>query len=108
MKIVSQVGKGGMGTVYKARQTNLNRVVALKVISREALQDEEMTRRFFREAEIMANLPENNRVVRVFEMDKAGNVPFYAMEYIPYSLANHVGEYGRQDGTRGRDRGSFP
>ena len=108
LKIVSQIGKGGMGTVYKARQTNLNRVVALKVISREALQDEEMARRFFLEAEIMANLPENNHVVRVFEMDKAGNVPFYAMEYIPYSLANHVGEYGRQDGTRGRDGGKRP
>ncbi len=108
LKIVSQIGKGGMGTVYKARQTNLNRVVALKVISREALQDEEMTRRFFLEAEIMANLPDNSHVVRVFEMDKAGNVPFYAMEYIPYSLANHVGEYGRQDGTRGRDGGKRP
>ena len=101
-KIVSKIGAGGMGTVYKAIQTNLNRVVALKTISKKALNDQEWTQRFFLEAEIMANLPDNNHVVHVFDMEKEGDLPFYAMEYIPHSLARHVGEYGPQDETRVR------
>ncbi|BBM84235.1 serine/threonine protein kinase [Candidatus Uabimicrobium amorphum] len=74
-----ELGRGGMGVVYKALDTNLNRYVALKIIRGDNAQQEDIMR-FMRESKAVAQLDHPN-IVRIFEM---GKVPenYYTMEYI--------------------------
>jgi WD40 repeat protein/tRNA A-37 threonylcarbamoyl transferase component Bud32 len=79
--VLEQVGEGGMGVVYKARQTRLNRVVALKlVLGRHA--DPKEWARFRAEAVAMAAVRHPN-VAQVFEAGEHDRRPFLAMEYLP-------------------------
>jgi WD40 repeat protein len=71
-----------MGIVYRARRTQDNRVVALKVILPERLSDPEIVRRFRREALAAARLSHPN-VVSVYESDQEGDIHYIAMEYVP-------------------------
>ena len=91
-EIVEQIGEGGMGTVYKAVLPTLKKTVALKVLSDFCARDEELLARFKREARIMAALPDYSHVVQVYDLDAAEGKWFYTMEYIPLSLAEHIGE----------------
>ena len=91
-EIVEKIGEGGMGTVYKAVQPTLKKVVALKVLSDFCARDEELLARFKREARIMAALPDYAHVVQVYDLDVAEGKWFYTMEHIPFSLAEHIGE----------------
>src|SRR5262245_2724855 len=68
-EIVSELGRGGMGVVYKARQTCLNRVVAIKMILADAYAGPEEQARFRREAEAVARLQHPN-IVQVYEIDE--------------------------------------
>ena len=81
--IEGQVGQGGMGTVYRARDTNLGRLVALKVI-RAGADDGPgagAVARFLREAKLGASLTHPNIVV-VYEAGAFGDVPYLAMEWV--------------------------
>jgi WD40 repeat protein/tetratricopeptide (TPR) repeat protein len=84
-EILSELGKGGMGVVYKARQSALNRVVALKLIAFHLEQlgagREEVVRRFRLEAEAIARLSHPN-VVQVFEVGDLAGVPYLALEFV--------------------------
>jgi len=88
-KIVSELGRGGMGIVYKAEDTKLDRTVAIKVLPASALSNEEDRARFYREAKAAAAL-HHPHIASVFEIDEAipdGESkeelrPFIAMEYI--------------------------
>ena len=91
-EIMEKIGEGGMGTVYKAILPTLNRIVALKVLSKQCAEDREFVERFLREARIMAALPDYNHVVQVFDLDRFEDGYFYTMEYIPRSLAHALGE----------------
>ncbi|HTU23654.1 MAG TPA: serine/threonine-protein kinase [Gemmataceae bacterium] len=81
-EILSELGRGGMGIVYKARQTQCDRLVALKVFRKERLAHPEALRRFRREAQAAARLSHPNIVV-VYESDQDGDTHFLAMEYVP-------------------------
>ncbi len=79
-KIIEKLGEGGMGVVYKAEDTKLERTVALKFLSLTAIGDEEK-KRFKREAKAAASLNHPN-IATVFAIDEADDQTFIAMEYI--------------------------
>ena len=80
-EIKSELGRGGMATVYKAVQKNLNRTVALKVIHQNLLHDTEFVSRFLREAQLSASLSHRG-IVTVYDVGSVGSVHFIAMEYL--------------------------
>ncbi|HJZ56319.1 MAG TPA: serine/threonine-protein kinase, partial [Gemmataceae bacterium] len=80
-RILSEVGRGGMGVVYRARDTRLNRVVALKMVHGEAAAPRALIR-FLAEAEAVAAI-KHPHVVQVYECGEANGRPFLALEYLP-------------------------
>ena len=81
LEILHLVGHGGMGAVYLARQTNLDRMVALKVLSPRLGNDPSFTERFTREARTLARLSHPN-IVTVFDYGQTERFHFLIMEYV--------------------------
>jgi len=81
MEILELIGQGGMGAVYKARQPSLDRLVAVKVLPREAGHDPAFAERFSREARALARLSHPN-IVAVHDVGKAGDFYYFVMEYV--------------------------
>ena len=79
--IVDKLGEGGMGVVYKARDTHLDRFVALKVLPPEKVSDPDRKRRFVQEAKAASALNHPN-IVTIHDIDQAAGVDFIAMEYV--------------------------
>lgn len=80
-QISEKLGEGGMGIVWKARDTHLDRFVALKTLSPERLVDPERKRRFVQEAKSASALNHPN-IVHIYDIADADGVPFIAMEYV--------------------------
>ena len=80
-EIREKLGEGGMGVVYKARDTRLNRPVAIKVLPADKVASPERKRRFIQEAQAASALNHPN-VVTIYEIDRAAGVDFIAMEYV--------------------------
>lgn len=80
-ELLEQIGKGGMGTVWKARDTGTGEVVALKVLHDMYVDDAEYVARFEREVDIARKIDHPN-VVKVLGYGKRGGVPYVAMEYV--------------------------
>jgi serine/threonine protein kinase len=80
-ELTSLVGEGGMGRVYLARDTKLNRMVALKVLSRERMNIPRAINRFHREARVGAQLQHEN-LVRIYDQGEANGHHFLVMEFI--------------------------
>ncbi|MEO2034091.1 MAG: serine/threonine-protein kinase [Planctomycetaceae bacterium] len=80
-QVVREVGRGGMGVVYEARQISLNRQVALKVLPFSAVLDQRQLERFKTEAQAAAGLHHGN-IVPVFHIGHERAVHYYAMQYI--------------------------
>jgi serine/threonine protein kinase len=78
-EITQRIGAGGMGVVYRARDTRLNRDVALKVLPADSVADPERKRRFVQEARAASALNHPN-IVSVFDIDEADGVEFITME----------------------------
>ena len=76
-----ELGRGAMGVTYKATDTNLHRVVALKVISPQYVGDESTRQRFVREARAAASLRHEN-IASVFHLGSTDPGYFYAMEFV--------------------------
>lgn len=81
LQILEYIGSGGMGMIYKARQAQLDRVVALKILSPELRRDEAFADRFSREAQALAKLHHSN-IVSIFDFGEAGGYYYLLMEYV--------------------------
>jgi len=80
-RILKEIGKGGMGVVYKAEDTKLHRTVAIKALSAELVGDEKARTRFLREARAASAIDHPN-ICTVYEVNEAEDVLFFVMQYI--------------------------
>lgn len=80
-EIVRQLGEGGMGTVYLARDVQLGRLIALKTLRRDTVRNPETVRRFAREARAVSALNHPN-ILTVYEFGQEADVHFIASEYV--------------------------
>ena len=91
-ELLEEIGRGGMGVVYKARQISLNRIVAVKMILPSRLVSERDVERFHREAELAASLTHPG-IVRVYEIGLHRDQHYFSMEYVEGSnLAEKSGD----------------
>jgi len=81
-EIISELGQGGMGTVYHARDPRFQRDVAIKVLPREFLHDVQFSARFDREAQTIAAL-EHPNILPVYDFGDQDGQPFLVMRYLP-------------------------
>ena len=89
-ELIEPIAKGGMGIVYKARQRNLNRIVAIKMILAGQFADQTDIDRFYAEAEAAAALSHPN-IVAIHEIGEVQGQHFFSMDYIEgQSLADLV------------------
>src|SRR5437868_3248507 len=80
-EIIEMLGRGGMGVVYKARDTHLDRFVAIKVLPLEKVADAGRKRRFVQEAKAASALNHPN-IVHIYDIADAEGIQFIAMEYV--------------------------
>ena len=81
LEILELLGQGGMGMVYKARQPQLDRFVALKILSPDLSRDPAFAERFVREAKALGRLNHPN-IVGVYDFGQAGEFYYFIMEYV--------------------------
>jgi serine/threonine-protein kinase len=79
-EILGELGRGGMGVVYKARQIGLDRIVALKVVLHAGHAGSDARTRFQNEARAIARLQHSN-IVAIHDIGDAGGAPYFSMEY---------------------------
>jgi eukaryotic-like serine/threonine-protein kinase len=93
-EILSPLGSGGMGEVYKARDPRLNRDVAIKVLSESVARDPDRVARFQREAQSIAALNHPN-IVTIYSVEEAAGVLFLTMELVEGQPLDHlIGAHG--------------
>jgi serine/threonine protein kinase len=80
-QVLEKLGEGGMGVVYKARDTHLDRLVALKVLPPEKVVDPERKRRFVQEAKAASALNHPN-IITIHDINQENGLDFIAMEYV--------------------------
>jgi serine/threonine protein kinase len=89
-EILSALGAGGMGEVFRAPDTKLGREVAIKVVSEEFFRDEERLRRFQREAKILASLNHPN-IASIYGLEQSDEAHFLVLELVPVeTLAERI------------------
>jgi serine/threonine protein kinase len=80
-RILEKIGAGGMGVVYRAQDTHLDRNVAIKVLPVEAVADPERERRFVQEAKSASALNHPN-IIHIYDIDRTDGSEFIAMEFV--------------------------
>src|SRR5688572_370770 len=89
-EVLSLLGAGGMGEVYRARDTKLTRDVAIKVLSAAVADDPERIARFQREAQLLAALNHPN-IAAIYGLEREGNTQFLVLEIVEgETLADHL------------------
>ena len=88
-RVEHELGHGGMATVYLAVQENLNRNVAIKVLSPVLLADKQFIHRFLQEAEMAANLRHAN-IIPIYDVGRSGDFNYIVMEYMEGSLKDKL------------------
>ena len=98
-RVLALLGEGGMGAVYKAQHTHMDRLVALKVIRPALVKHPASLKRFEQEVRAAARLTHAN-IVTAYDADRAGSLHFLIMEFVEgQSLADYL---------HGRDRSHWP
>ncbi len=80
-QLLEVLGKGSMGTVFKARQLSMNRLVAMKILRPKLAANGDFLERFQREAHLAAKFSSNN-VVQAIDVGSAGSIQYFVMEYV--------------------------
>ncbi|GAA5505247.1 serine/threonine-protein kinase [Novipirellula caenicola] len=94
LEIIELIGAGGMGAVYKARQSGLDRMVALKILPEELGHDVKFALRFTREARTLAKLSHPN-IVAVYEFGHVEDTYYFLMEFVDGSTLRDVVKAGQ-------------
>lgn len=102
-RIVEKLGAGGMGVVYRARDERLERDVAVKVLPAGALGDDEMRKRFRREALALSKLNHPNIAI-IHDFNTERDVDFLVMEYISGVTLAATSDWSSFFCRRGRSR----
>ncbi len=105
-RVVRELGRGGMGTVYEAVHVGLDRPVALKVLGAHAAPDSQARRRFLNEARTAAGL-HHTHIVPVFDVGQVGGLCYYAMQRIEGSGLDRVLRTLRKSRPRGAGQSSL-
>jgi eukaryotic-like serine/threonine-protein kinase len=99
-QILSRLGRGGMATVYKAKQLSLDRIVAIKVLPKESTTRKEFVDRFYAEGRAAAKLNHPN-IVGAIDVGKSGEFYYFVMEYIEgqtvFDAMNEVTRFDEED-----------
>src|SRR5207302_10971904 len=91
LEVTALLGKGGMGEVYRARDTKLKREVAIKILPDEFSRDPERVSRFQREAEVLASLNHQN-IAAIYDLEEAEGSRFLVLEFVEgETLAERIG-----------------
>ncbi|MGZ9221471.1 MAG: serine/threonine-protein kinase [Anaerolineales bacterium] len=93
-RIINQIGKGGMATVYKAYQPSVDRYVAIKVLPSQLAESKEFATRFHQEARIIAKL-EHPHILPVFDYGESDGVAYLVMRYLEAGTLKERMEAGR-------------
>ncbi len=93
-QLLEKLGQGSMGTVYKARQISLNRLVAVKMLHPRLAAKSDLLQRLVREAHAAAKLSHNN-IVQAIDVGSAGNLHYFAMEYVEGTTIRDLLEKGK-------------
>lgn len=94
-EIIEKIGGGGMALVYKAKCNLLNRYVAIKVLRKEFVNDEEFIKKFNRESQSAASLSHPN-IVNIYDVGVEDNIYYIVMEYINgITLKQHIKNKGK-------------
>lgn len=94
LEILEVLGHGGMGVVYKARQIELDRTVALKILRPNISQDAGFAERFLREARALAKLNHPN-IITVYDFGRKDSLYFFIMEFVDGTNLRHVERVGQ-------------
>jgi serine/threonine protein kinase/Tfp pilus assembly protein PilF len=93
--IIEKLGKGGMGSVYKARDTNIDENVALKILNPEISSDEQTIKRFRNELKLTRKISHRN-ICRVYDLSECEGIHYISMEYVSgedlKSLIHRIGQ----------------
>ena len=80
-QLLEQIGSGGMAVIYKAKDLQTDRIVAIKILREEYARDKEFVARFDREARAMQRV-RHSSIVEVYALGRSQGRPYIAMEYI--------------------------
>ncbi|MEZ6044632.1 MAG: protein kinase [Planctomycetaceae bacterium] len=98
-ELLEEIGRGGMGVVYKALQTDLQRIVAIKMIRSSSLASSEEVKRFEQEARAAEKL-QHPHIVRIYEAGQIAGQPYFSMEYVPGQSLHQILRRGPIDPRR--------
>ncbi len=106
-RIVEKIGAGGMGEVYRARDTKLAREVAIKVLPEAFASKPERLARFKREAQLLAAL-NHSHIAAIYALEEADGVSFLVLELVPgETLAERIATVARVYGSTVAHRPPF-